>query len=1016
MPLSMSLPRWRSFALILVSTSLLAAHTVSAEVIFSRDVQPLLAKHCFGCHGPDKAEGGLRLDMAERAVAELDSGARAIVPGDGAASELLARVTSTDASDRMPPEGDPLGAADIEMLRKWIGNGAKYEKHWAYRPVELPQLPHVRQPDWIRNPIDHFVLARLESHGIRPSPTADRATLIRRLYLDLLGLPPTPAEVDAFVDDSSPDAYESLVDRLLQSEHFGERWGRHWLDKARYADSDGYEKDRPRPNAWRYRDWVIRAINDDMPFDRFTVEQLAGDLLPAANSMQRLATAFHRQTLTNTEGGTDQEQFRVEATFDRAETTAAVWLGLTMTCARCHSHKYDQITQREYYQFFAFFNDANETNIDVAKSEAARRAYEQAKEKHDALVAELQAKYDARRRALQPEIDRWLDELQQQLEEATPLAFDPLQLVEAKAASGATLESQDDGSLLARGEVKDKDQYTLAFEMPGQPLTGIRLEVLPDESLPANGPGRPKNGNFVLTHVRVYISDRPDFKPATPVELISADADFSQKGFDPANALLQDGRTGWAISPQMGKQHVLTCYTKQPIPADKKYLQVVLDQQYGGDHLIGRFRVSAVRGFDPLRALPAPVAAAVRTAADKRTDEQNRQIADHVAAGDAEAQAISKALAELKKKAPASPMMKVRVISPAERGTNILRRGDFLQPTDAVEHGTLSVLDEVVALEAGGDRPSRLDLAHWLVSADNPLTARVTVNHVWARLFGRGIVATVNDFGVRGELPTHPQLLDWLAYRFPREMGWSRKTLIKTIVMSATYRQASHYRQELAEVDPTNQLLARQNRIRVEGEIVRDLNLAVSGLLSRKIGGPSVFPPLPPGVAELSYANNFKWKTSEGEDRYRRGMYTFFKRTAPHPTLISFDCPDSNTTNLQRSVSNTPLQALATLNNDVFTESSQAMSRRVLTEVDGSDRERIVFALRLCIARQPDEADVARFLSLLTRARDYYVTHEDDARQLANRHTANDVPAAEFAAWVATLRIMLNLDEFIVRG
>jgi mono/diheme cytochrome c family protein len=743
------------------------------EVVFARDIQPLLAKHCLVCHGPDKSEAGLKLNSAEQAGAKLDSEQRAIVPGQPIQSELLRRVRAT-GDERMPPEGDPLSSKDIELLEQWIRQGAEFAEHWAYQPLTQPSPPKVQNEAWIRSPIDRYVLAKLERSGIAPSSEPGRATFVKRLYYDLLGLPPTLQEVDAFVRDDRPAAYEQLVDRLLASEHFGERWGRHWLDKARYADSDGYEKDRPRPNAWRYRDWVINAINRDMPFDQFTIEQLAGDLLPDASPTQKLATAFHRQTLTNTEGGTDKEEFRVEATFDRTETTSAIWMGLTMTCARCHTHKYDQITQHEYYQLFAFFNNSNEANIDA-----------------DAIQTER-----TNRSAAQPGAI------------ASPVA-----------------------------------------------------------------------------------ADHPE--------------------------------------------------TVKPVAE----------------------------------------------------------------------------LAALKKKSSKSPETTVRVMTSAERKTRVLHRGDFLQPADEVQPDVLAVISRTHPLKSRyEEKPAdRLDLAGWLADANHPLTARVTVNQVWSHLFGHGIVRTLNDFGVRGDMPTHPELLDWLAWKLSRDMQWSRKALIKSIVMSATYRQSSDHRPRLRSIDPTNRLLARQNRVRVEAEVVRDLYLAVSGLLSKHVGGPSVFPPLPPGVAELSYANNFKWKTSEGEDRYRRGMYTFFKRTSPHPTLISFDCPDSNTTRLRRDSSNTPLQALATLNNDVFTESAQALAQRVLANGGDDDVSRLTFAIRLCTIREPEGEQVQRFSDLLNSTRAFYQRHPADANLLTKRHAAKDVTSAENAAWVATLRIVLNLDEFIVR-
>ncbi|HIM29818.1 MAG TPA: DUF1549 domain-containing protein [Planctomycetes bacterium] len=997
-----------------------AAKTPARQVLFSRDIQPLLARKCLVCHGPDEAESGLRLDSADRAYAMLESGTRAIVPGKTATSELLRRIATGDDSERMPPEGDPLTEDEISLFRQWIAGGAKYETHWAYRQILPPSLPTVKNSAWVRSPIDQIVLARLQKMGIVPSPEADRPTLIKRLYYDLIGLPPTPSEVDAFVADVSPNAYQSVVERLLKSEHFGERWGRHWLDKARYADSDGYEKDRPRANAWRYRDWVIEAINQDMPFDQFTIEQLAGDLLPDATSMQKLATAFHRQTLTNTEGGTDQEQFRVEATFDRTETTASVWMGLTMTCARCHTHKYDKISQREYYQLFAFFNNSNEANFAVPTSEEAMQEYLLEKSTHDEKVAALEAEYTKAKKTIQPQVEAWVTEMEAKINASSvPLSFAAIELISATATSKATLIQQDDGSLLVSGTVSDKDKYTLVVKVPATPLTGLKLEVLTDDSLAKKGPGRAPNGNFVLSELRVYSATNQDFSQPQRIELATAEANFSQDNFLPSGAINSKDRTGWAISPQMGKNHHITMYTRAPVLFEgQHFLQIVLDQQYGGTHTIGRFRLTTMSGFDPLRALSKDLANALRVEAAKRTDKQRQQFADHVASLDPTTVKLANQLAELKKKAPKSPTMSVRIIASADRKTRLLHRGDFLQPADEVSIGVLAaVCDEhPLTARSADQKPDRLDLASWLVKPEHPLTSRVVVNQVWAHLFGEGIVRTLNDFGVRGKLPTHPELLDWLAYQFPRELHWSRKDLIKMIVTSATYRQSSRHRQELDTIDPTNLLLSRQNRVRVEAEIVRDLSLSISGLLSKKIGGSSVFPPLPAGVAELSYANSFKWSTSKGEDRYRRGLYTFFKRTSPHPTLISFDCPDSNTTRLQRASSNTPLQALIMLNNDVFIEAAQAMTRRVLAEDSENDVQRLTFALRLCIARQPSDAEVIRFHKLLVKSRAYYQSHPDDATKLTARHAVEGMSAAENAAWVATLRIVINLDEFIVRG
>ena len=792
-----------------------------SKIDFARDIQPILAERCLLCHGPDEAEAGLRLDLAEHATRKLDSGETAIRPGEPEASELIRRVTTDDPDKRMPPEGEPLTVDQVRMLREWVEQGGEYSRHWAFEPIRQPTLPPVSDPQWCVNGLDRFVLAKLDELGIKPSPEKGRESLIRRLYADLIGLPPTIEELDAFLTDGRPDAYERVVDRLLQSDHFGERWGRHWLDMARYADSDGYEKDKPRPNAWRYRDWVIDAVNRDLPLDRFAIEQLAGDLIEGASPMQRLATAFHRQTLTNTEGGADQEQFRVEATFDRTETTAAVWMALTMGCARCHTHKYDPLSHRDYYRLFAIFNAASETEIEV-------------------------------------------------------------------------LRDRDDDTELLAGYAKQKSQH------------------------------------------------------------------------DAAVASLQ------------------------------------------------------------------------------------RQIDDLIAAEDPQAKGLQTELDALQKSPPQSPLMKVAVLKEQGRTTHRLERGDFLQPAEALTGGVPEVLLELHPLNSRrpDQAPDRLDLAIWLVDPNHPLTPRVVVNQIWQRLFGRGLVPTLNDFGVRGERPTHPELLDWLAWRLPRELKWSRKGLIKEIVMSATYRQASRHREELREIDPTNRWLARQNRVRVEAEVVRDLALASSGLLDPRIGGPSVFPPLPPGVTELSYANNFSWTLSTGGDRYRRGMYTFFKRTAPHPTLITFDCPDSNTTQVGRETSNTPLQALTLLNNVVFAEAAVAMARRVIDEFPGDDADRLRGAFRLTLSRYPEQEELDRFGELLTAARGHYAAHPEDASKLvaiaANgavetkpmptadvkteqaEQTAHASPGdtaekaspsdtAELAAWGSTLRILINLDEFIVR-
>ncbi|MEM7558079.1 MAG: PSD1 and planctomycete cytochrome C domain-containing protein [Planctomycetota bacterium] len=989
----------------LVHIALVSAQ--ESEVQFARDIQPLLAKHCLLCHGPDDSEGGLRLHSPEYALAKSDSGMHAIVSGKPDASELIKRITSDDPDLRMPPEGDGLSTPEIEMLREWIAEGANWEVHWAYRALDTDPPPQVTMPTG--NEIDHFVAAKLDEADIAASPRADRFTLIKRLYYDLIGLPPKPEDVDAFSADSSEQAYEKLVDRLLASEHFGERWGRHWLDKARYADSDGYEKDNHRADAWRYRDWVIQAINDDMPFDQFTIQQLAGDMLPEARPMSNLATAFHRQTLTNTEGGTDREQWRVAAVMDRTETVGTVWLGLSVGCARCHNHKYDQISQKEYYQLYAYFNNGDETNTQVPTESTVNQAKQHEREK-------LAEQITARKTEIADGIDQWLPDLKALVNSAAnqPIEVHSLENITIKGREGVKFEKQDDASWLVTGKNSETAKYTIEGTSSVGALSGIRVEALPDDSLSAKGPGRTKHGNFVLNEVRLYASAKPKWGQEEKRTFASADADFSQDKWPAKNAI--DGiegsgssGTGWAISPQFGKAHQASFYLDQPLKQDETHLHIVLNQTYGSQHTIGRFRISLLTGTPPDAGIPKEIIDIVQLDAPDKT-QTDRLIAWK--------QSEDKQLRELTKKLDslADPKMSVRVISQRRnnpRKTHVLRRGEFKQPMEEVQTATLMSLPPISA-RGGNATSDRLDLAKWLVNGNNPLVPRVVANQIWKNLFGAGIVPTINDFGVRGDPPSHPRLLDHLANKLIDEK-WSRKSLIKHIVMSATYQQSSRHRPELVAVDPSNRLLHRQNRFRVEAEIIRDISLAASGLLSSKVGGPSVFPPIPAGVTDLTYNSSFKWKTSSGEDRYRRGMYTYFKRTAPHPNLITFDCPDSNVTNVNRDRSNTPIGALVTLNNESFVEAAQAMAQQVLDEQSNDDRSRLQSALRSCIVRQPSDAEIGDFAKLLELSRDWYSRHQDAAKSLVGDRRVEGVPIEENAAWFATLRMILNLDEFITR-
>ncbi|HJS06259.1 MAG TPA: PSD1 and planctomycete cytochrome C domain-containing protein [Pirellulales bacterium] len=747
------------------------------KIDFARDIQPIFAKHCYSCHGPESEESGFRLDARERALAGGDYGP-AIVKGKSDKSPLAMRIAGLGDDERMPPEGGgkPLSTEQVALLRAWIDQGAFWpdaanaatkragSDHWSFQPIVRPAVPEVINQAWVRNPIDAFILARLDRERVSPAPEADKYTLIRRVTIDLIGLPPTPAEVDEFVGDTSSTAYEKVVDRLLASPHYGERYGRYWLDLARYADTDGYEKDLARPHAWRYRDWVIHALNSDMPFDKFTVLQLAGDLVPDATVDRRSAAGFHRNTLTNREGGADPEEDRTKQTVDRTNTTGTVWLGLTVGCANCHTHKYDPITQREYFGLYGFFNNVEEVDIAL------------------------------------------------------------------------------------------------------------------------------------------------------------------------------DG---------------------------------------GGDKPI---RMGDVRNDSP------------------------RTTAREFAPGIAERE------------------------EPRENYVHV--RGDFLTKGPVIEPHTPEVLPP---LKPRGEKPDRLDLARWIVDPANPLTARVAANRFWQWHFGRGLVNTGDDFGTQGEPPSHAELLDWLASEL-RDSGWQIKPLHKLIVMSATYRQSSAARPELYERDPYNTWLARQNRLRFEAEIVRDAALAASGLLNGKIGGASVRPPQPPEIAALSYAGSVRWVESKGPDRYRRGLYTWFQRTSPYPTLMTFDAPDSNLTCTRRERSNTPLQALTLLNDIVFVECAQALARRILQEpmndlvaADGTGggepavvneavvNARLRFAFKLALNREATDSELSHLRTLYSEARAAFEKDEESAKKLAGDSAPATVPIAEAAAWTLVARTLTNLDEFITR-
>ncbi len=1016
----------------------LSGATTEAATDFQRDIRPILAEQCYSCHGPEKHKGGLRLDKKTDAFKGGDSGA-AIVPNKSADSLLFKNISGANPDSIMPPKGDPLTGTQVALIKAWIDEGAPWpdevadsdrtrSTHWSFQPVKRPEVPAVKDKRWARNPIDNFVLARLEKEKIKPSPEADRINLIRRLSLDLLGLPPTPEEVKAFLKDKKPGAYERLVDRLLASPHFGERWGRHWLDLARYADSDGYEKDSPRPYAYLYRDWVIEAINRDLPFDQFTIEQLAGDLLPNPTKDQKIATAFHRQTLINKEGGVDPEEFRDKAVMNRVDTTGTVWLGLTISCAQCHTHKYDPITQREYYQMFAFFNNSDEQDLPAAKPEEIAK-FNTKKSEWDTEHAKLKKPYDDYvREKLPAKVARWSssfslsqpsdgsddDRLKPELQPRLAL-WSVLKPEQVAAANGATLTAETNHSIVASGTNPLTETYTVEIKPAPGDITGFRIEVLPDDK-GESGPGRVGSGNFVLNEFTVTIQSTDGAAPRA-VALTNASSDFSQKEYDVGGAIDGKANTGWAVGGEAKKRHVavFACATPLKLAADET-LVFTLNQQFGNQHTIGRFRLSATATPSPFQAtlVSDAVPAAWFTPAEKRTAEQKDTLADYYRDEvDPGAKKLRKPIQEHAKKEPKYPETAAAILVEREkpRATHVHVRGDFLRPGDAVQPGTLAVLNP---FNPRNGKPDRLDLARWLMDETNPLTGRVVVNQIWNNLFGRGLVATVNDFGTRGEKPSHPELLDWLATEFPR-LAWSRKALIKLIVTSATYRQSANYRRDLEARDPLNTLLARQNRLRLEAETVRDVHLAASGLLSDKIGGPSVRPPLPADIAALGYASSIKWEESKGEERYRRGMYIFFQRTVAYPMLVTFDVPDSNNTCTRRERSNTPLQALTLWNDPVFFDCARALSKRVAGE--RSVNARLKRAFELCLARPPSRRELARLRQLYEDQQRLTREHPDSAPAILGLDKKAEplADAVEQASLVAAARVIMNLDEFITR-
>jgi len=1146
---------------LLLATAQQALPVSAAEpgkIDFNRDIRPILSNNCIQCHGPDAAErkggtDGLRLDVRDGALADL-GGYAAIVPGAPAKSALIERVSSTDPDLVMPPKesGKKLTKREIDLLTQWVKEGANYAVHWSYAKPVRPALPAVKQTSWPKNEIDYFILARLEREGLSPSPEADRNTLIRRLSLDLTGLPPTVEEVEAFVADNDPQAYEKLVDRLLHNQAYGEHWAHFWLDLARYADSAGYADDPPR-TIWLYRDYVIRSLNENKPFDQFTIEQIAGDLLPNPTNDQLIATAFHRNTLTNNEGGTNDEEFRNVAVVDRVNTTLAVWMGTTMACAQCHTHKFDPITQEEYFRFFAFFNNTEDADRTDESPLLYVMSPEQQKQKEswELEIASLEKQLSTPTPELLTAQTKWEQSLPKDLTWHSPKPT----TLSSRENNPATI---GEDSVIRLAPKPAKDVYTVQLPTVGDKLQALRLDVLPDPSLPGNGPGHSGGGNFVLSKLTAKVvpphstqlkgryvrvenlgsgvflhlaevqafrgnenvalagkatqvstdydapaelaidgktngdffkgksvthtgkADNPwwevDLQSEQPLDRIVlwnrtdgdtaarlakfrvavldekrqvvwettetnspkpsrewslsgertipfqvAFADYEQPGFAAANVLQPKPDVGWAIGGQPGQPHHLTLIAATPVELPPgSTLQVVLEQTSRFDqHTLGCFKLSYTGDAHvaELAKMPAGVLAILQTPADARSDAQRAELTKYFLSQTPQLASQREQLAKLKKqladlKADTVPIMR-ELPSDKRRVTRIQHRGNFLDLGDEVTEGTPAAFHPLPA-----DQPkNRLTLARWLVDENNPLTARVIANRYWEQIFGIGIVATSEEFGSQGEAPFHPELLDWLATELVR-LKWDQKAMLKLLVTSAAYRQSSRLTPELAERDPDNRLLAAGPRVRLSAEMIRDQALAVSGLLSKKMYGPPVKPPQPSIGLNAAFGGGIDWQTSTGDDKYRRGLYTTWRRSNPYPSMAAFDAPNREVCTVRRSRTNTPLQALVTLNDPVYVEAAQALARRAIAEAGPTPANRVDRLFKLCLARPPREAETQRIVQLYEQALADFQQSPEEARKMATDplgSPAANVDLADLAAWTVVSNVMLNLDEMFLK-
>lgn len=989
-----------------------AAGAGAGNIDFTRDIRPLLSDRCFTCHGPDETtrHAELRLDVREGASAS------AIEPGNASQSELVRRITSTDPAEQMPPPDSgrrALTAEEVSVVRRWIDQGATYEQHWSFRTLSKAAPPTLG--DVAKHPIDRFLLSKLEAKEIEPAGKADRRTLLRRLSFDLTGLPPTLEDVEQFVQDTSPNAYERVVEDMLDSPHFGERMAMYWLDVVRYADTNGIHGDNFRPHS-SYRDWVIKAFNDNLPYDQFVVQQLAGDLLPKAGFAEQIASGFNRLNMTTREGGAQPKEYEAIYLADRVRNSSAIFLGITMGCAQCHDHKFDPISTKDFYAWGAFFADLEETAVGVQQPVTLRPI------RHRAEQTLLDDRIEALQKIVAtptPELEAAQIEWEERLEKS-PGVWSGLELVSHASKAGAKLITNGNGTIqLAEGETPERDTYTLEFTSELPSVTAIYLEVMPDVLSPEGGPGRGSNGNFALTDLEVFVNGKR-------VQLTGSSATFSQTGYQIEAAIDDNQGTGWAILPKVNQSHhavfELAPYDKRADErTDATSIRIVMKQNLGAAHLIGRFRWWATDAQHPVEVKASlelqSVARTLKLPREERSDQQSRELANYyrqitplLAETHAE---LEKLLAEQEKIGGPRPVLVSRQRS-EPRTVRILPRGNWMddsgptvQPAIPTIFGRLSVTDR---------RANRLDLAHWIASPENPLTARVQMNRLWKIVFGRGLALPLDDFGAQGRVPLHPEMLDWLATEFVAS-GWDTKALLRLLVTSEAYRRSSVPPSNARELDPENEYYACQNRYRLEAEMVRDNALAVSGLLDATLGGTSKKPYQPAGY--WSHLN-FPLRTYQhdvGADQNRRGLYTYWCRTFLHPSMSAFDAPAREECTVDRPRSNTPLAALVLLNDPTYVEAARALAGRIVEE-QGSTADQIQRAYEIVLQRLPTVEEQQLLAKLYEEQMEFYESRPELAESIQTVGLAarKQDRLAERAAWISVARTLLNLHETITRN